>query len=59
MAKIQNRTIDISKAASNKDTSGDVQKKAYELYVKRGKRAGHAMDDWLEAERLLRNRTRF
>lgn len=26
---------------------------AYELYLRRGKRRGHALEDWLEAEALL------
>jgi len=30
-----------------------VTKKAFELYVKRGSKAGHELDDWLEAERLV------
>ncbi len=30
-----------------------ITKKAYELYVKRGKLPGHEMEDWLEAERLV------
>ena len=59
MAKNQSKTADIPKAASHKDASGEVQKKAYELYVKRGKRSGHAIDDWLEAERLVKHKARF
>ncbi len=46
-----------AKASSDKDLSHAVQKKAYELYVKRGKRAGHSVDDWLEAERLVKQKT--
>lgn len=30
-----------------------VEKKAYELYQKKGQQDGHDMDDWLEAERLV------
>lgn len=30
-----------------------VEKKAYELYVKRGCQDGHDWDDWLEAERIV------
>ena len=37
---------------------GKVEKKAYELYEKRGRKAGHSMDDWLEAERIVRQRQR-
>ena len=59
MAQTQNRTVNIAKAASNKGTGSEIQKKAYELYVKRGKRPGYAMDDWLEAERLLKCKARF
>jgi hypothetical protein len=33
-----------------------VEKKAYELFEKRGKKAGHAIDDWLEAERIVRGK---
>ena len=31
-----------------------VSARAYALYVRRGKQPGHAIDDWLEAERQLR-----
>ena len=30
-----------------------ITKKAYELFVKRGSKPGHELDDWLEAERLV------
>ena len=30
-----------------------VEKKAYELYRKRGGQDGHDCDDWLEAERIV------
>src|ERR1041384_3048346 len=30
-----------------------ITKKAYELFVKRGSKPGHEMDDWLEAEKLV------
>jgi hypothetical protein len=30
-----------------------IAKKAYELYIRRGKKPGHDLDDWLEAERML------
>jgi len=33
-----------------------VEKKAYELYEKRGKKPGHAVDDWLEAERIIKGK---
>ena len=30
-----------------------VEKKAYELYEKRGCQDGHDLDDWLEAEKII------
>jgi hypothetical protein len=35
----------------------EVRRRAYEIYVGRGCTNGCEMDDWLEAERQLRNRT--
>ncbi len=47
---------------SSTGTTGDItemiRKKAYELFEKRGKKAGHSMDDWLEAERIVRQKQR-
>jgi len=33
-----------------------VEKKAFELYEKRGKKAGHSLEDWLEAERIVKGK---
>lgn len=33
-----------------------IEKKAYELYEKRGKKPGHGAEDWLEAERIVRGK---
>ena len=33
-----------------------IEKKAYELYVKRGCKLGHSTDDWLEAERIIKGK---
>jgi len=41
---------------TNDDVRKLVEKKAYELYEKRGKKAGHSMDDWLEAERIIKSK---
>lgn len=30
-----------------------IQKKAYELYEKRGREPGKELDDWLDAEKLV------
>jgi len=35
-------------------TSDDVARRAYALYVARGRTDGHDVDDWLQAERELR-----
>jgi hypothetical protein len=34
----------------------DVQRRAYELYLQRGRGHGRDVEDWLEAERQLRKR---
>jgi hypothetical protein len=36
-----------------------IRVRAYELYLKRGKRDGHALDDWLQAEAELTERKGF
>ena len=33
-----------------------VEKKAYELYDKRGRKPGYSMNDWLEAERIIKGK---
>ena len=41
---------------TNEDVTKLVQKKAYELYEKRGRKSGHSTDDWLEAERIIKGK---
>lgn len=41
---------------SKEDLSKLVEKKAYELYDKRGRKPGQAINDWLEAERIIRGK---
>ena len=53
-------------ARKNTDNSGTsipqdqltdmIRKKAYELYEKRGKKSGQDMNNWLEAERLIKQK---
>jgi hypothetical protein len=31
-----------------------IARKAYELFEQRGREAGHEVDDWLEAERMIK-----
>lgn len=57
------RTMSVKAGTSGKSAGSDltamVQKKAYELYEKRGKKPGYAMQDWLEAERIIKWQSRF
>jgi hypothetical protein len=41
---------------SKDDLNALIAKKAYELYEKRGRKPGHTMDDWLEAERIVKGK---
>ena len=41
---------------TKEDVTKLVEKKAYELYEKRGRKPGHSMDDWLEAERIIKGK---
>ena len=34
----------------------DIARVAYELYERRGRAAGHELEDWLEAERIVQAR---
>ncbi len=53
-------TFKISRSSNpsmtKEDLSSLIAKKAYELYEKRGRKAGHSMDDWLEAERIIKGK---
>lgn len=42
------------KSMSKEDMNALIAKKSYELYEKRGRRTGHAMQDWLEAEKIIK-----
>jgi hypothetical protein len=41
---------------TNEDLKRLIEKKAYELWEKRGRKAGNSQADWLEAERLVRGK---
>jgi hypothetical protein len=41
-------------SASGKVTQEAVRARAFQLWVRGGKRSGHELEDWLEAERQLR-----
>lgn len=57
MARTSSIRTGFSSASSNKDIAEAIRKKAYELYEKRGRKSGHAMDDWLEAERIVKQKS--
>lgn len=42
------------KTAADVATDADVARRAYDLYLARGREDGHDVEDWLEAERELR-----
>jgi len=37
---------------------GEVARVAYELFEQRGREHGHDLEDWIEAERIVRERRR-
>jgi hypothetical protein len=39
-----------------KDFSDEITKVAYDLYEKRGKMHGYALEDWLQAEKIIMKR---
>ncbi|HXV26377.1 MAG TPA: plasma-membrane proton-efflux P-type ATPase [Alphaproteobacteria bacterium] len=45
------RILDPAKARTPSDLTPQTAKRAYELYEARGRREGHAVQDWLQAER--------
>ena len=45
-----------SRKVSREDARELIGKKAYELFEKRGREHGHDLDDWLEAEKLVKTR---
>jgi Protein of unknown function (DUF2934). len=59
-AKIINRaeageTLDDQTAGFNEPAREEIERRAYELYLARGEVNGHDQDDWLRAERELRD----
>ena len=50
-------TSNSSTAIPSDQLTDMIRKKAYELYEKRGKKSGQDMNNWLEAERIIRQTT--
>jgi len=56
MSKPQRKTKMIKRIIAENHrsvTKDDVARRAYELFLARGQREGHDVEDWLEAERQL------
>ena len=52
-----NKTFSNASTSIPQDQLTDmIRKKAYELYEKRGKKSGQDMANWLEAERLIKQK---
>ena len=49
----KNTAMGIKKASDSPEILEKIQKKAYELYEKRGCVDGYDLEDWIEAERLV------
>ena len=54
MAKIFSKTSTSTTSCSQKDISDLIAKKAYDLYVKSGCKAGRDLDNWLKAEKIVK-----
>ena len=48
------RIFDPAKAKTTSDLTPQIAKRAYELYERQGRHEGHAIQDWLQAERKIR-----
>jgi len=40
-------------SVGNSARTEEIRRRAYEIYLERGKQSGHKVDDWLEAEQEL------
>ena len=52
--KVGDETPDDQSAGLNEPAREEIERRAYELYLARGEVRGHDRDDWLQAERELR-----
>ena len=55
MAKIFGKISTSTTACSQKDISGLIAKKAYDLYVKSGCKPGRDLDNWVKAEKIVKS----
>lgn len=42
-----------TQVAQHSPTHGEIERRAYEIYLSQGATDGHELDDWLQAERNL------
>ena len=52
--KAGDETLDDQSAGLNEHAREEIERRAYELYLARGEVQGYDQDDWLQAERELR-----
>jgi DUF2934 family protein len=52
--KVGDETLHDQSAGLNEPAREDIEHRAYELYLARGEVQGYDQDDWLQAERELR-----
>ena len=54
MVRISSKTSTSTTSCSQKDMKDLIAKKAYDLYVKSGCKAGHDLDNWVKAEKIVK-----
>jgi len=54
MNKSESAQTPISKTMTKDQLNAEIKKKAQELYEKRGRKPGHDLENWLEAERTVK-----
>lgn len=52
------KKIEIANSCSSEQLTGMIRKKAQELYAKSGCIPGRDLDNWLEAERIIKSQCR-
>ena len=52
--KVGDETLDDQSAGLNEPAREEIERRAYELYLARGEVHGCDLDDWLQAERELK-----
>ena len=54
IVRISSKTSTSTTSCSQKNMSDLIAKKAYDLYVKSGCKAGRDLDNWLKAEKIVK-----